>query len=185
MKKIFFSMLILTVIFTPISAYAQTVTLPMPTGATPSPGPTAVAYELPYPGVLPGSPLYLLKSCRDKISEILTTDPLKKSNFYLLQADKKLSSSLMLYKNKNTKEAEKSLLKSQIYLEKSVNKMIEAKKSQKNVDDLYGKIKNSSVKQEEEIITLLKTANGDDAQVLEQSMEKIKQTENRVDAFSH
>ena len=91
MKKFLIILIFLTVVILP-QAYAQESDelmnsvgeIPIPTTSlTPSTQPTIVLYELPYPGILPGSPLYILKVIRDKIIETLTQDSLKKSNFYL------------------------------------------------------------------------------------------------------
>ncbi len=183
MKKIFISLAICVFAFAP-SVSAQTVTLPMPSPTlTPSPAPTSVNYELPYPGILPGSPLYIFKSIRDKISETLTTNPLRKSDFYLLQADKRLSGALLFYKQGDVKLADESLKKSQIYLEKSIDKLIEAKKSQENVSDTYAKIKSSSAKQKQEIEILLESVEGDEANSLQMSLDKAELIENRVNSF--
>lgn len=56
---------------------------------TPTPTPK-VDYLLPYPGILPDHPLYFLKAFRDRILEALIVDPLRKAEFYLLQADKRV-----------------------------------------------------------------------------------------------
>lgn len=47
-----------------------------------------VDYLLPYPGMLLDSPLYVLKQLRDIILERLIVDPIRKGEFYILQADK-------------------------------------------------------------------------------------------------
>lgn len=53
-------------------------------------------YVLPYPGILQNHPLYVLKELRDKIIETLIVDPLRKSEFYLLQSDKWIAASELL-----------------------------------------------------------------------------------------
>ena len=55
-----------------------------------------VIYNLPYPGLLPDSPLYITKVIRDKITDFLTRDNLKKAELYLLYSDKRVSMSLVL-----------------------------------------------------------------------------------------
>lgn len=62
----------------------------------PTPISARVEYVLPYPGILPDNPLYFLKNLRDKIIEMLISDPMNKAEFYILQADKKLNMSVML-----------------------------------------------------------------------------------------
>lgn len=68
---------------------------------SPTPTPTIVRYDLAFPGILPDNPLYKLKVLRDKISEALISDPKKKIEFYLLQADKGiLASAILIDKHK-------------------------------------------------------------------------------------
>ena len=55
-----------------------------------------VIYNLPYPGLLPDSPLYITKIARDRITDFLTRDNLKKAELYLLYSDKRASMSLVL-----------------------------------------------------------------------------------------
>jgi hypothetical protein len=43
----------------------------------PSPTPTLVDYQLPYPGILHDNLLYKLKALRDKLVEFLIADPLR------------------------------------------------------------------------------------------------------------
>ena len=82
---------------------------PMPT-PTPVPGP--VEYILPYPGILPTHPLYLFKTLRDRIIEMLITDPSSKAEFYILQADKKLNMGVGLKRTSKTNEAKTAFAES-------------------------------------------------------------------------
>lgn len=69
-------------------------------------------YVLPYPGILHNHPLYFLKEFRDQIIEVLISDPLRKSEFYLLQSDKWIAASELLIAQDQTELAEKVLNKS-------------------------------------------------------------------------
>ena len=192
MKKFLIILIFLTIVILP-QAYAQesdrlmnqVEKIPIPTTSlTPSPQPTTVSYELPYPGILPGSPLYSLKALRDKLMEIFISDPLKKSSFYLLQADKRLAAGLILYERGDIIVAETTISKGQNYLEKSINKMIEAKNSQHNVSDVFAKIKSSSAKQRQELERLSKKAKGDEAKKLIADYKRSQQLEKRVSEFN-
>lgn len=155
MKKIFLSFIFFLVIFSS-SVYAQSK-IPIPTvTTTPAPTPSMVEYSLPYPGILPGSPLYSIKMLRDRIMEFFISDPVKKSNFYLLQADKRVASSLMLFEKGDKELGQVTLSKGQNYLEKSLGKAVSVKNSGKDVGDLFARIKNSAVKQKQEIEILSK-----------------------------
>ncbi|MDO8460651.1 MAG: DUF5667 domain-containing protein, partial [Nanoarchaeota archaeon] len=152
--------LFLIIVSSPVYAQYETTpakSIPIPTGSlTTSPTPAVIDYQLPYPGILPGSPLYSLKMVRDRLLELFISDSLKKSNFYLLQADKRLGSSLMLFEKGDKKLAETTLSKGQKYLEKALDKAMEAKKSTKDVGDIFARIKNSATKQRQEIESLNK-----------------------------
>jgi len=50
-----------------------------------------VLYQLPFPGILPGHPLYFLKSLRDQILIFTTRDKAKKANLYLRLSDRHMS----------------------------------------------------------------------------------------------
>ncbi len=67
----------------------------------PSAKPTPINYTLPYPGILPDHPLYFLKSLRDLILTKLISNPVKKFEFDLLQADKKLNMAIFLKMKSN------------------------------------------------------------------------------------
>ncbi|MDP4010864.1 MAG: DUF5667 domain-containing protein [Candidatus Roizmanbacteria bacterium] len=55
-----------------------------------------VLYQLPYPGLLPGHPLYILKVIRDNILIFTTRDNQKKAKLYLHLSDKNMSTSIAL-----------------------------------------------------------------------------------------
>lgn len=158
-----------------------TESIPMPaTSLTPSPVPTTVEYQLPYPGILPGSPLYSIKMIRDRVVELLTTDSVKKANFYLLQADKRTASALMLYEKGDDRIAETTLTKAQKYLEKSLVKAQEAKNSGRDVGDMFARIKDSSTKQKQEIENL-SSKSKEKGESLTDDLKKIKNLEKSAD----
>lgn len=163
--------------------YAQEA-ISLPTqGITPTqiPTPTAVNYELPYSGLLPGSTLYPLKAIRDKILELFISDPIKKSNFYLLQADKRMSASLTLFELNKDVLAETTLSKGQNYLEKSINNAIKAKNSQKNISDVLAKIKMSAAFQKQEIGKLIKVTKGEAGQKLTEDYKRAQDLQKRAE----
>ena len=53
-------------------------------------------YQLPYPGLLPGHPLYILKVIRDNILIFTTRDNQKKAKLYLHLSDKNMSTAIAL-----------------------------------------------------------------------------------------
>jgi len=80
--------------------------------ASPTPEVSRVEYVLPYPGMLPDNPLYFLKNLRDRIIEVLISDPVNKAEFYILQADKKLNMGIVFATTGKPEEAEAVLAQS-------------------------------------------------------------------------
>ena len=80
-----------------------------------------VDYVLAYPGSIhPDNPLWYAKVLRDKVWYIMTFDTTKKIELNLLFADKRLNSSLELFKKSKPDLGYITLTKSQKYLEKSM-----------------------------------------------------------------
>ncbi len=90
-------------------------------------------YALPYPGILPDHPLYGLKALRDQILDAIIIDPLRKGEFYLLQADKRLNMGIFLTERSKGVAAEVIISKGEKYLEKAVNLIVGLKSSGKDV----------------------------------------------------
>lgn len=92
-------------LFLTMSVFSSSVSATAPVLKT-TPTPTPVVYVLPYPGILPTHPLYLLKTFRDRIIEFLISDPIRKAEFYILQADKQTGMGLMLVDKGKKPDAE-------------------------------------------------------------------------------
>jgi hypothetical protein len=106
-----------------------------------------VVYDLPYPGILPDNPLYMLKILRDKLIPILITSPDKKIQFYLLQADKGILSSSILIEKGNYSLADKTLLKAENYMTEITFQLFSL--TEKPSKDFLGKLKLASLKHQE------------------------------------
>lgn len=92
-----------------------------------------VDYLLPFPGILPDNPLYFLKAGRDRVMDFLIVDPVRKAEFYILQADKRLGMTVQLLDKGNTTLAETTLSKGETYMEKAVSTAINYKAGGKEV----------------------------------------------------
>lgn len=101
------------------------VAIPTPLFAAVTPLPTSVVMEekseylLPYPGILPDHPLYFLKQIRDGIMDRLIVDPLRKAEFHILQADKRLNMGVVLLEQKKETLAETTISKGEKYMERA------------------------------------------------------------------
>ncbi len=136
--------LITSCLISPIQAFAApSVTVTDKKMAAPaSPTPVVVEtvtttvkteYELPYPGILPNNPLYFLKQFRDWLLEKLIVDPIKKAEFYLLQADKRLSMSILLATNNAEALSNQAISQTEMFMSKSVGMLTDLKDQGKEV----------------------------------------------------
>lgn len=122
---------------------------------TPSPAPMQ-DYALPYPGLLPDNPLYVVKTFRDQVIAFFISDPVKKSSFYLLQADKRLEATWYLLKEGNSKDtlALSTLSKSNNYLDLALSQAQVAEKSGENMNGLPQQLRNAITKHEAVVATI-------------------------------
>lgn len=83
----------------------------------------AIDYELPYEGKInPDNPLWYVKVVRDRVRYSFTFNSLKKAKLNLLFADKRLGSSLKLFKSNKPDLGFSTLAKSEKYLDKASKK---------------------------------------------------------------
>ncbi|MBI5127263.1 hypothetical protein HZA76_02295 [Candidatus Roizmanbacteria bacterium] len=87
-----------------------------------------VIYDLPYPGILPDHPLYFLKIVRDRITEFLTRDNIKKAQVYLLYSDKRAAMAMALAKKGKSQPAITTFSKAEKYFSKIPGLLKEVKK---------------------------------------------------------
>lgn len=103
------------------------VLIPMPLFAAVTPLSTSVVMEekseylLPFPGILPDHPLYFLKQVRDGMMDRLIVDPLRKAEFHVLQADKRLNMGVVLLGQGKETLAETTISKGEKYMERAVS----------------------------------------------------------------
>lgn len=102
---------------------------------TPTPVPEVI-YTLPYPGILPDNPLYPLKATRDRIVSLLISDPRKKAEFDLLQADKRLQAGLFLLRkdDPDVKLVITTISKGQNYMHEALSGIERAKREVEKPD---------------------------------------------------
>ncbi|MBI2430877.1 MAG: hypothetical protein HYV39_02590 [Candidatus Levybacteria bacterium] len=146
--------------------------------------PTPIDYQLPYPGLLPDSPLYFLKIFRDRLIDFLVADPLKKAELSLLQADKRLSSGQALFAKGKKELAESTISKGENYFEQGILKLKEAKKQGMDTKGLLEKFALSVKKHQEIVADLIKQASGDVKKRLENLDKRILEFEKQVSLLS-
>ena len=128
-----FILLLLSTFLFPVIVFAQTAT---PAGQSPLGGaPIAepVQYELPYPGMLPNNTLYVLKQVRDWVLDKLIMDPVKKTEFYILQGDKRLGMGIQLSISGNSILSEQTISKGEKYMNNAMHTLLTLKEQGRDV----------------------------------------------------
>ena len=87
-----------------------------------------VVYNLPYPGILPDNPLYILKAIRDQLVIFGTRENVKKAHLYLLLSDKRIAMAIALSKKGKEKQAIDIAGKAEKYFFNIPQLLIDAKK---------------------------------------------------------
>ncbi len=112
---------------------------------TPSASPSAnkVDYALPYPGMLPDNALYPLKMLRDRILDFFIQDPVKKTEFLILMADKRLAAGETLINFGKIDLGASTISKGENYLWRAVETASGASKQKAATGSLLDKLQNS------------------------------------------
>lgn len=132
-----------------------------------------IRYELPYPGLLPDSPLYFLRIIRDKTVSFLISDSLKKAEFNLLQADKRLNAGIYLFDKGNVSLSLSTISKAENYFSQAIDKMEEAKKQGRDIKDIKEKLKNAFKKHEQELKILTEKADKNFKSGFEKELKRV------------
>ena len=119
----------------------------------------SVDYTLPYPGILPNNPFYSLKMVRDRIVLFLINDSVKKAQFTLLQANKRLQAGTFLYREnpQEVKLAVETIAKGENYFFQAIQhaKNVEME-GRTDFTNLLSDLHNAALKHEETLLLLEK-----------------------------
>ncbi len=181
MKKNLFSLLFLVLISlllplisrAPIQIHAVTQAILSPTVAQISPVVTntvTVEYVLPYPGILPTHPLYFFKMMRDQMVEALISDPVKRADFYITQADKKLSMALALSDAKKSKEMRRAIEDALLLRQKSLKQLEDLHAAKQEVPGYISDQLSRSLVKHLEVVTQLKYGKNEVLTVIKRSL---------------
>jgi hypothetical protein len=192
MKKVLIFFLLLINVFFPASGYAQEAKTLMPVengvgsvSAQQAGEVSADDYQLPYPGLLPSSPFYFLKVFRDNVIGFLITEPLKKAEFNLLQADKRLQSGVLLIeKEKKYELAETTISKGQNYFEEAIVKIDDADRQKKQTAEMKDRIRKAGRKHTATLKELRKNAPKEQQEAYAGLVKRMERLENKLSKFS-
>ena len=140
-----------------------------------------VEYNLPYPGILPDSPLYFLKVIRDNILNLFISEPLKKADYNLLMADKRLTSANALIDKKNYPLAITTLSKAENYFDKAIQNAAKARDEGKDANGVLNRLLLASEKHQEVIYQMVLKTKGDVRYTLELQQVRAKSFQDTVE----
>ncbi|HUD09203.1 MAG TPA: DUF5667 domain-containing protein [Patescibacteria group bacterium] len=146
-----------------------------------SPAVLKVQYDLPYSGILPDNSLYFLKALRDNVLNLLITDPLKKANYDLLMADKRLSAASALLDKGKVDLAITTLSKSGNYFSLAIQQASSAQKQGENTDEILSTLLIASLKHQQIIVQMEEKTNGAARQVLQVSQKRAEDLQKSVE----
>jgi len=150
------------------SSFAQASPTPMP-GLEGTPTPYQVDYYLPYPGLLPDSPLWPLKALRDRLWPLITLNPTTKAEKFLHLADKRTAAAEVLIQGNQPDLGTSVATKAGKYLEKALIQEQKARDQGQNTDTLLENIAKSALKQQEIIHQSQTKVEGEAASALGQA----------------
>lgn len=114
---------------------------------------TNIDYALPYAGILPDHPLYYIKSWRDQILLWITRDPIKKSQLYLILADKQLVMGRQLLEKREITLSNDALILGEHHLLSSIVTLINQRGNRNELPPGYSDKIELSTKKHEEVLT--------------------------------
>ena len=180
MKKILILFFILPFGFSVLPVFAAEATQAGETRESTKSASAQIIYELPYPGLLSDSPIYFIKVLRDKVVLFLTRDPIKKAEYHLLLADKRIHMAAILVDKGKVELAKETALKGEneytllVFLFKDI-----VKKPNK---DLFERLEKSALKHQEVLRSIINKVDKKDEKTFvtvlefsERNLEELKQ----------
>lgn len=146
---------------------------------------TPVTYDLPYPGLLPDNPLYLLKAFRDRLVSFFISDAQKQAEFDLLQANKRLVATEYMMKepHHNDQLISQTASKGENYFADSLVNVTKAQQEGRLVNDLLERLVKASIKHEQVLYMLQQQSSGQLRMDLGQDIERVQKFADEVNTL--
>jgi hypothetical protein len=143
----------------------------------------AVEYMLPYPGLLPDNPLFFFRAIRDSVTRFFISDSLKKAEYDLLQADKKINTVYFLSFKRNIKDKMliSTLLESQKHFEYAIKEVTLAREQGADTAGILERMLLSARKQQEILLGLKSKILLNNKQEIEKGIKKAQNFEKLVE----
>jgi hypothetical protein len=153
---------------------------------TPAKESSKVDYTLSFPGLLPDHPLYFIKTARERIMAFFISNPMKKAEFNLLQADKRINASHMLIQKDKSKVdlAQSTFSKGENYFEEAVSYTREAKSQGVDITLFAQKLNLSNKKHKEILVTINEKLSEKDQKKFEVEYKRINFLSERVNELA-
>ncbi len=149
-----------------------------------TPAAQMVQYYLPYPGILPDSPLYKIKAVRDMVVLWTTFNPAARAQKQLLYADKRIGAALALTEGSKSSLGTSTATKAEKYLEQAVDWAVRETKNGHDVKSFLHTLDNATAKHLEILDTLKSRVSGDDSQALDKVEMNTKLLQKKIfDSF--
>lgn len=194
MRKLLWILPLLLLITLPHLVYAQiSPTDTVSPTATTTPTQATLDYTMPYPGLLPDNPLYSLKVFRDRVISFFISDPLKRSSFDLLQADKRLEGAYYLQKKglsagRQGKQYDSlvgtTTSKAENYFDEAIQQIKQAKSMGEDINPQLGTLRAADQKHTQLITQMMPSASSSLQQNLQQQMKRLSDFDKMLSALS-
>jgi hypothetical protein len=137
-------------------------------------------YYLPYPGILPDSPLYKIKAIRDQISLLLTPNGEQKAKKQLLFADKRINAAQALIDGGKKDLGVTTATKAEKYLEQAVTGTEVLLKKGTDAKSLLLELGNATTKHVEMLEGQMGQTEGDNLKSLQTTLKTTKMLQEKV-----
>ncbi|KKU02861.1 MAG: hypothetical protein UX99_C0020G0006 [Candidatus Amesbacteria bacterium GW2011_GWB1_47_26] len=133
-----------------------------------------VEYYLPYPGMLPDSPLYKVKALRDRLQLWVTFDEAGKARKELLYADKRIGAAAALVEGGKVSLGVSTATKAEKYLESAVNRTIKLSGEGRDVKSLLLTLTKAVAKHQEVLEIISAKSGGVEKEALQRTLAGVK-----------
>jgi hypothetical protein len=140
-----------------------------------------VMYYLPYPGILPDSPLYKLKAIRDRVTLWFTFSGEKKAWKQLQFGDKRVNAGLALVEGSKSRLGVATITKAEKYMESAVKQVETATKMGQDEKSLALELAKALPKHVEVIEGLVTKVEKEDEKSLNDALLMAKMLNDRID----
>jgi hypothetical protein len=151
-------------------------------GLSPTSTPS-LEYQLPYPGLLPDHPLYIVKRLRDRILLLTARTSERRVTLELLFADKHLSMGQILWERGDVSLAVTTIEEGELYLLRAVSDLIALEKKESIPPGFADKLELAGRKHADIITRLIASADGEHERYsLNTSLSTVNQAIQRITA---